>query len=85
MNAQSHDASSIGDVITGAATGLAALGILIMTLFPFAIPGILLTVALAVPLVLIAVVVGLVAAFVAGLMAAVAAGLRVLRPARLTH
>lgn len=57
--------STIGDVITGAAGWMFALGVLTMTFFPFAIPGIVLTAAALVPLVLVAVVVGLVAALVA--------------------
>ena len=62
MNAHNDNTSSIGDVITGAAGALFALATLTMTLFPFAIPGIILTVAVIVPLVLLAVVVGLLAA-----------------------
>jgi hypothetical protein len=64
-------------MITSAATGLVALGIVTMVLFPFAIPGILLTVALVVPLLLGALVAGLLAAVVAGLVAVVAAASRV--------
>ena len=54
MNPQIDNTSSIGDVITGAAGWLFALGVLTMTLFPFAIPGIVLTAAAVVPLGLIA-------------------------------
>jgi hypothetical protein len=73
MSTHSDDTSTIGDLIGSAATGVAALGILTMALFPFAIPGILLTLALAVPLLLGAVVLGLLGAVVTGLLAAVAA------------
>jgi hypothetical protein len=72
MNAQ-HDTSSIGDVITGAAGWLVAVGILTMALFPLAIPGIVLTVAAVVPLALLAVVVGLLAAVAAAPVIAVRA------------
>ena len=65
MNAQTDNTSSIGDVITGAAGWLSALGIVTMTLFPFAIPGIALAVAAVVPLVLLAAVVALLAAVAA--------------------
>jgi hypothetical protein len=72
MNPHSEDTSTIGDLLFSAAHALAALGILTMALFPFAIPGILLAVALAVPLLVGAAVVGLVSAVVGGLFAAVA-------------
>jgi hypothetical protein len=72
MNPQTDTTSSIGDVITGAAAWPVALGILTMTLFPLAIPGIVLAV---VPLVLLAVVVGLLAAVAAAPVMAVS-GLR---------
>jgi hypothetical protein len=65
MNAKTDTTSSLGDVITGAAGWLAALGILTMALFPFAIPGIVLLVAAVVPLVLLGLVVGLLAALAA--------------------
>jgi len=65
MNAQVDNTWSIGDAITGVAEGMFALGVLTMTLFPFAIPGIVLTAAALVPLVLLAVVVGLLAAVAA--------------------
>ncbi len=60
-----HTTSTVGDVITGAAGWIVALGVLTMTLFPFAIPGLILTAAALAPLVLAAAVVGLMAALVA--------------------
>jgi hypothetical protein len=65
MDAHNDTTSSIGDVITGAAEWMFALGVLTMTVFPFAIPGIVLTVAAVVPLVLLAVVGALLAAVAA--------------------
>jgi hypothetical protein len=62
MDAQIDTTSSIGDVITGAAEWLVALGMLTMALFPLAIPGIVLAAAVVVPLGLLALVAGLLAA-----------------------
>ena len=65
MSPQIDTTSSLGDVITGAAGWLVYLGTLIMVLFPFSIAGIALTVAAVVPLVLLAMVAGLLAAVAA--------------------
>ena len=65
MNEQRTTTASTGDVIDAAGGWLAAGGILTMALFPFAIPGIVLTVAALVPLLLLALVAGLVAAVAA--------------------
>lgn len=65
MTPQTDNTSTVGDVIAGTAEWLGALGILTMALFPFAIPGIVLTVAALVPLVLLALVAGLLAAVIA--------------------
>ena len=73
MNPHTDNTSGIGDVITGAGEWVVALGLLTMTLFPFAIPGIVLVVAAVVPLVLLAVVVGLLAAVAAAPVMAVRA------------
>ena len=61
----SHTDTDTGDVITSLASGLAALGMVTMALFPLAIPCIALTVAAIVPLALPVVVLGLLAAVIA--------------------
>ena len=65
MHAKTDTTSTIGDVITGAAGWMVALGILTMAIFPFAIPGLVLAAAALVPLVLLAAVAGLLAAVAA--------------------
>ena len=65
MNRQ-HDRSSNGDVIAGGAGSLAALGILTMALFPFAVPGLVLAAAAILPLAALGLVVGVLAALAAG-------------------
>jgi hypothetical protein len=76
MSTQTDDTTSIGDVLNGAGEWLVALGTLTMTLFPFAVPGIVLALAVVVPLVLLTVAVGLLAAVVAAQVIVVRALLR---------
>jgi hypothetical protein len=65
MSSQIDTTSSIGDVITGTAGWMFAFGVLTMTLFPWAIPGIVLTAAAVLPLVLLAIVAAVLAAVAA--------------------
>jgi hypothetical protein len=83
MNPHTDTTPGIGDVVNGAGDGIVALGLLTMTLFPWAIPGIALAVAVAVPLVLAAAVLGLLAAVLAAPFVAVRRLRR--RPARIAQ
>ena len=56
----------VGDLAGGVGAALTGIGILVMVLFPFAVPALLLTVALAAPLVLPVAVLAVAAALVAG-------------------
>jgi hypothetical protein len=76
MNTQIDNNSSVGDVVNGAGEWLVALGTLTMTLFPFAVPGIVLTLAAVVPLVLLTMVLGLLAAVAAAPVLVIRAALR---------
>lgn len=55
----------VGDLASGVGAALTGIGILVMVLFPFAVPALLLTVALAAPLVLPVEVLAVAAALVA--------------------
>jgi hypothetical protein len=63
----------VGDLAGGVGAALTGIGILVMVLFPFAVPALLLTVALAAPLVLPVAVLAVAAALVTGPLLAIRA------------
>lgn len=65
MNAQTQSGLTVADVVTGAAGWVVSLGTVTMVLFPFAVPGIILTVAAILPVLLLGLVLALVGAVLA--------------------
>jgi len=86
MHAQTEIQPTVGDAVSEGGGVLASLGIIVMVLFPFAIPGLVLVALVAVPLLVVGLVAALAAAVVAGPVLAIRALRRRIatRPGRLT-
>lgn len=65
MNAPTETIRTPGDIVTEAASWLAMLGIVVMALFPFALPAIVLVIASLVPLLVLGLLGGLAAVLLA--------------------